>query len=43
MSEAMVRHYARDVNKSRLTVNGMRKLEQHRPAILPMQGRPSEP
>ena len=27
MSEAMVRHYAKDVNKRRLAVNGMRKLE----------------
>ncbi|WP_018261315.1 integrase [Methylobacterium sp. WSM2598] len=28
MSEQMVRHYARDVNKRRLAVNGMRKLEE---------------
>lgn len=27
MSEAMVRHYSRDVNKRRLAVNGMKKLE----------------
>jgi len=27
MSEAMVRHYAKDGNKRRLAVNGMRKLE----------------
>ncbi|WP_244424717.1 hypothetical protein [Methylobacterium nodulans] len=28
MSEQMVRHYARDVNKRRLAVNGMKKLEE---------------
>jgi len=27
MSEAMVRHYSKDVNKRRLAVNGMKKLE----------------
>lgn len=28
MSEQMVRHYSRDVNKRRLAINGMRKLEE---------------
>ena len=28
MSEQMVRHYIRDVNKRRLAINGMRKLEE---------------
>ena len=28
MSEQMVRHYAKDVNKRRLAINGMRKLEE---------------
>ena len=27
MSEAMIRHYSKDVNKRRLSVNGVRKLE----------------
>ena len=27
MSEAMVRHYSKDVNKRRLAVSGMKKLE----------------
>ena len=28
MSEAMIRHYSKDVNKRRLSVNGVRKLEE---------------
>lgn len=28
MSEQMVRHYSRDVNKRRLAINGTRKLEE---------------
>jgi hypothetical protein len=28
MSEQMVRHYSRDVNKRRLAISGMRKLEE---------------
>ena len=28
MSEQMVRHYSKDVNKRRLAINGMKKLEE---------------
>lgn len=36
MSPAMVRHYARDVNKRRLAVNAMRKLEEGWAAMRPV-------
>lgn len=42
MSEAMVRHYSRDVNKRRLAINGMKKLEALRPRMFPRRSSKNE-